>query len=232
MLPGQNDPRSTGVRALSLHPSPEEIRRSVVVRDGIGELEAGSAAFTGTGATGAEWSQPGLQVSLPPSSPSGHRFMRGAMVLGGLSIAAVGVLAALPGDVTQWDGSFVTEAKDHLKRAWREPPVWDEDTFFLNYVGHPYAGSIYYNTIRSQGGSVFESFLFGLFASTTFEYVFEAVAEQPSIQDLVVTPLVGSLLGEGFHQLTMLLVAGGVTVPEGIILTIINPIHVVMNGFR
>jgi len=40
-----------------------------------------------------------------------------------------------------------------------------------------------------------ESFLYSAFLSTAYEYGVEALFEQPSIQDLIVTPIAGSLLG-------------------------------------
>ncbi|WP_203249645.1 MULTISPECIES: DUF3943 domain-containing protein [Cysteiniphilum] len=66
------------------------------------------------------------------------------------------------------------------------------------YIGHPYAGAIYYMAARDSGFGEFESFLYSAFISTFFwEYGVEAFAEVPSIQDLIVTPVDGWLLGVG-----------------------------------
>ena len=72
---------------------------------------------------------------------------------------------------------------------------------FLNYVTHPYAGAIYYMGARSAGANATYSCLYSFALSTFFwEYGIEAFAERPSIQDLIVTPLAGSVLGEWFYR--------------------------------
>ena len=78
-------------------------------------------------------------------------------------------------------------------------PVWDEDSWAINYIGHPYAGASYYVVARHAGLDKTYSFAYNTFMSTFFwEYGVEALAEPPSIQDLVVTPILGSALGEVF----------------------------------
>ena len=136
-------------------------------------------------------------------SVQAEQYLSGTKVWGGIGVAMVGVLMLAPRSVTKWKEGYIDDAMSNLKRAFNEPPVWDEDHWQINYVGHPYAGSLYYNTIRSQGGTIFNSFLFSAIISTGWEYVYEGVAEQPSIQDLFVTPVVGSILGELIHQATL-----------------------------
>jgi hypothetical protein len=54
-------------------------------------------------------------------------------------------------------------------------------------------------TSRSAGFTAWESFGYSAIMSTFFwEYGIEAFAEVPSIQDLIITPVFGSLVGEGF----------------------------------
>jgi hypothetical protein len=54
-------------------------------------------------------------------------------------------------------------------------------------------------TARSSGLTILESFGYSAFMSTFFwEYGIEAFAEIPSKQDLIVTPVLGSVVGEGF----------------------------------
>jgi hypothetical protein len=161
-----------------------------------------------------------------------ERFYSGALFFGSLSVSLAGMLAAMPKSVTKWEDDFIEKAGRNLSRAYTEPPVWDGDHWFHNYVGHPYGGSLYYNAIRSQGGNITESFLFSALASTTWEYVIEAVAEQPSIQDLFITPIFGSLLGELFHYATMSMLADGLTAMESVLVTVINPLYVFNNGYR
>jgi hypothetical protein len=117
----------------------------------------------------------------------------------------MGVLWAMPGTVTGWnkekirsnpDGIFA-EYRDNIKRG----PVWDKDDGFFNYVAHPAAGAAYYTLSRHNGKSPLESFGYSVAMSTFFwEYGFEAFAEIPSIQDLIITPVIGSILGELAYQ--------------------------------
>lgn len=75
----------------------------------------------------------------------------------------------------------------------------DEDENWINYIGHPYFGGIYYTHARNIGYTRTESFMFSLAMSTIiYEYGFEAFFEQPSLQDLIFTPFWGALVGELF----------------------------------
>ncbi len=78
-------------------------------------------------------------------------------------------------------------------------PRVDEDGVVLNYVMHPYFGAIYYMTARSSGFKAVESFMYSALMSTFFwEYGVEAFAEKPSTQDLILTPVLGSVMREGY----------------------------------
>jgi len=116
-----------------------------------------------------------------------------------LGAGMVGLIYMLPESVSKWDkeeiGSIGSKYMDNVKAG----PVWDKDDWAINYIGHPYSGAIYYVTARHAGLNKWQSFGYSVFMSTVFwEYGFEAVAETPSIQDLVITPVLGSLLGELF----------------------------------
>ena len=52
---------------------------------------------------------------------------------------------------------------------------------------------------RDRGYSRHQSFWYSALLSTLYEFGVEALFEQPSIQDLVVTPVGGALLGEYFY---------------------------------
>jgi hypothetical protein len=58
----------------------------------------------------------------------------------------------------------------------------------LNYIGHPIAGSYYYNSLRVRTQAYFHSLIFATAQSCIWEYFIEATAEKPSIQDLSYTP--------------------------------------------
>ena len=165
-------------------------------------------------------------------SEHGKQFLVGSKIWGGIGFGMMGVLMAMPRTITRWQGDYLQDAVSNLEDAYSEAPVWDEDHWEINYVGHPYAGSLYYNTIRAQGGNPFQSFVFSTFISTSWEYLFEATAEIPSIQDLIVTPIAGSIIGELTHQATLHMQKNGYNIVEKICVTIINPMHVLINGYR
>ncbi len=119
----------------------------------------------------------------------------------GATVITFGVLYTLPESATQWDKEKMRQ--EGITAKWQENvqkgPVIDSDNFFFNYVTHPWAGAVYYMSARSSGFKWWDSFLYSSLMSTFFwEYGVEAFAEVPSVQDIFVTPIVGSMFGEGF----------------------------------
>jgi hypothetical protein len=123
------------------------------------------------------------------------------------AIGTIGVIALLPESVSQWtaeDKAFVDAQELLAKHAENiaKGPVWDNDSWAVNYIGHSVAGSYFYVWGRQSGLSWQESAILTTLMSTFFwEYGWEAFAEVPSKQDLIVTPLLGSILGEGTNYL-------------------------------
>lgn len=127
-----------------------------------------------------------------------------SIYLQGVMLSAIAVLALMPENITNWNAAKLEEKslsqrwKDHVSTA----PVWDNDNWFINYVGHPVSGAWYYTMARNDGLSIQESAMVSVLMSTfVWEYGYEAFAEVPSIQDLIFTPLFGSILGEGMFVL-------------------------------
>ncbi|MEZ5490665.1 MAG: DUF3943 domain-containing protein [Gammaproteobacteria bacterium] len=116
----------------------------------------------------------------------------------GAQVASLGVLYALPESVSNWS----EEQKDNFSlEKWREnvsDPHLDKDDFYLNYILHPYWGATYYVRARERGYGRLDSFWYSAFLSTLYEVGPEALFEQPSIQDLIITPVFGAWLGEYF----------------------------------
>ena len=156
---------------------------------------------------------------------------RAELFIGGVEVFGMIVLICLPKEITNWSHDWAKDAMRNLKRAFTTTPVWDKDDWPLNYIGHPIAGSYYYNALRSQNASRFHSFLFSTAQSFIWEYIIEGVAEPPSAQDLVITPVVGSLLGEATHMITMSMRRNGFNLFEKIFTIIFNPMFVINNGF-
>lgn len=111
-----------------------------------------------------------------------------------------GVMDQLPRDATNWPegGSDF----DRWEKSVHGLPHWDHDDWKWNYIAHPLAGSAYYNVCRegefTRAQCFFYSFLVSAFI---WEYGFEATKERPSIQDIIITPAAGALIGEMAYQL-------------------------------
>ncbi|WP_104697076.1 MULTISPECIES: DUF3943 domain-containing protein [unclassified Helicobacter] len=116
---------------------------------------------------------------------------------------AFGGLLLLPESITNWsDEDIANLGKNYLKKV-NQGPVIDPDDLWLNIIAHPYAGAIYYMQPRTAGFSWAESALYAFLFSTFFwEFGLESIAEIPSWQDLIITPAIGSIIGEGFFRLS------------------------------
>lgn len=117
------------------------------------------------------------------------------------ALGAFGLLWIAPESVSKWDKEEIKE--EGLFTKWKENvkagPVLDEDDFVMNYIIHPWAGGVYYMTARGSGYKPWECVTYSFLMSTFFwEYGVEAFAEIPSIQDLIITPVIGSAAGEAF----------------------------------
>lgn len=137
--------------------------------------------------------------------------------------------------VTKWNkkDKFTTDAiLNQYKRSFTTAPVIDEDLLVVDYVGHPYQGSIYYNSLRCQGANQWQSALFCTAHAVLWEYAWEGGIEQPSIQDLIVTPAAGILLGELSHVLTIKMSRNGFRWYEVATVCLLNPMYAVNNGFK
>mgnify|MGYP002639742536 CR=1 FL=1 len=112
-----------------------------------------------------------------------------------------GFLYIAPQSISNW--SDEQKEKDRFE-SWRDnvsKVVWDEDKFSVNYIGHPYFGAAYYIRARERGYDRQSSFWYSTAMSTAYEFGIEAMFEHPSIQDLIVTPVLGSALGYYFESL-------------------------------
>jgi hypothetical protein len=157
---------------------------------------------------------------------------RAEMFIGGVEVIGMIGLVAMPKEVTKWEDDWIQSISRNWKRTFTQPPVMDEDEAWLNYIAHPVIGSWYYNSVRSQNAKWWESFLWSLAQSTFWEYVIEGMAEQPSIQDLWITPVVGAALGEPIHQATMAMRRNGYNFAEKVTVTVLNPMFIFNNGYR
>lgn len=136
--------------------------------------------------------------------------------------------------IDAWDTQHrpFSNYKNNLKEAWTSPPQWEDDSYWYNYIGHPYTGAFTYNLMRSQAASPLASWLFSCSQSLIWEYTLEATEQHPSAQDLLITSNLGSLLGEGVHRLTKKMRQGGFSRFQKFLVLLVNPAHVLNNGFH
>jgi hypothetical protein len=175
----------------------------------------------------------------PPATRDYTRLSYTTSMYVGATIIAFGVLYSMPESVTNWDKKDMK--KNGIFNKWKQNvkagPVWDNDDWVLNYITHPYSGGVYYMTARSSGFNIFESFLYSAFMSTFFwEYGIEAFAEIPSKQDLIVTPVIGSIIGEGFFYVKKSIVKHDKKVLNSKFLgytslLLIDPFNTILDGF-
>lgn len=145
-----------------------------------------------------------LPYSFTLQDPNWSRLWVNTSVLIGAYVGALVVLECLPEDATTWNRASLQ--KDPFYERWfnnvfKKGPEWDHDNPVFNYILHPYAGAAYFMAARSCGFNFYQSLLYSSLISTVgWEFGIEACMERPSLQDIFITPLVGSFAGEFFYQ--------------------------------
>ena len=152
----------------------------------------------------------GRKASWTYSDPWWHGLWINTAVYAGAFVGTLFVLELLPEDATAWNRADIRNVpfyKRWFRNIFKRGPEWDHDLFIFNYVLHPYAGAAYFMSARSCGFNFWQSMLYSAFISNIgWEFGIEACMERPSYQDLVITPVIGSLIGEGFYRLKRLIV--------------------------
>ena len=173
--------------------------------------------------------------------PDWKRLWVNTAVLTGAFVGTLLVLECLPEDATSWNRAALQEVP--LFKRWREHvveegPEWDHDKFIFNYVLHPYAGAAYYMAARSCGFNAWQSLLYcSIISNVGWEYGIEAFMERPSVQDLLITPLVGSAIGECFYRIKRHIVCNDYTlwgskVFGNVVAFLVDPVNEVIDLFR
>lgn len=191
-------------------------------------------------ARGTQQSIYDLPYSLTGRCYDWRRLWINTGVLTGAFVGTLFVLECLPEDATSWNRAALQKVP--LFKRWKDHvlvdgPEWDHDKFIFNYVLHPYAGAAYFMGARSCGFNFYQSLLYSFCISTVgWEFGIEAFMERPSYQDLFITPLVGSAIGEGFYRLKRYLVDNdyrlfGSPVIGNIVAFLIDPLNEVVGIF-
>ncbi len=182
-----------------------------------------------------EVTEVGIETNYPYQSVSSRDVWRSVGMTQLYNLTMSSILLAMPAEVSNWDTDTKfdwTRIKNQYVSSFTRPPVLDNDMFFINYIGHPYQGAFYYNSLRSKGATITQSALFNFSQILLWEYVWEGGMEQPSIQDLITTPIIGSILGELAHRATIGMKKKGFLWYEKVLVTVINPSYVINNGYK
>lgn len=181
-----------------------------------------------------------LPYSMTLNAPDWKRLWINSAVFAGAFSGTLFVLEMLPEDATSWNRAAL-QSVPPLKRwrdhVFRKGPEWDHDKFYFNYILHPYAGAVYFMAARSAGFNFWRSLLYcSIVSNVGWEFGIEAFMERPSYQDLIITPLVGSVIGECFYKLKRRIVAAdyhlwGSSVAGNIVAFLIDPVNEVTGLF-
>ncbi len=120
-----------------------------------------------------------------------------------LAVGTIAFLYVMPESFSKWsEDDKVLDPQKLWKRYDKNVsggPVWDKDEWEVNYIGHPYFGAAYYTHAMNKNYTRLESLTYSFMMSAClYEYGLEAFFEDPSLQDIFVTPLGGALFGEVF----------------------------------
>jgi hypothetical protein len=140
-------------------------------------------------------------------------------------------------EVVPWSFDRFVSNADYAKISWStikhnyQPSswAWDNDPVQTNQLGHPFHGSIFFNSFRANGYNFWQSAA----ATAVGSYVWESTAENqaPAPNDFVNTTFGGIVLGEMTHRLANKLInnhrRGFRRQTSEIAATLFNP----MNGF-
>lgn len=175
-----------------------------------------------------------MPYSMTGNSFDWHRLWINTSVLSGAFVGTLFVLECLPEDATSWNRAEIQDIP--LFKRWHDNVLkkgvnWDTDKFYFNYILHPYAGAVYFMTARSCGFNFWRSLLYcSIISNIGWEFGIEAFMERPSVQDLLITPIVGSIIGEGFYHVKRWLVRNdyellGSKVLGGILAFLVDPVN-------
>jgi hypothetical protein len=165
----------------------------------LGDVDFAAISFSHA----APASAPGAEAAGEPAASSfaaGDRapdwdgIWRDTGILAGAQAFAAAVLFVTPESVSNWSDDDKKSTFRKYNNNFANPDI-DDDKFYINYVLHPYWGATYYIRGRERGLDQTSSFVFSTLISAMYEFGIECIFEQPSIQDLIVTPVAGSLIG-------------------------------------
>ena len=122
----------------------------------------------------------------------------------------------------EWADVGLQTWKNNLSYPWQ----WDDNAFLNNQFSHPYQGSLYFNSARTNGFNFWQSAGWPFLGSFMWETFFEAWAPAPN--DFINTGVGGVILGETFYRLSNLVLDNTATGRERVFrevgAALINPV--------
>ncbi len=173
----------------------------------------------------------GLALDIP-STPDSQGLWGDTKLFLLYQVGVIGVIWLMPESISKWDDE---DRKGNIFRKWDDNVNnlrRDKDEWSINYFWHPYWGSVYYTRARNRGYDRQQSFWYSVGMSTMFEYGVEALFEPVSVQDLIFTPVGGTIMGEYFMNArtdirNRILATGKVTTSDKIKLFLTDPLGVI-----
>ncbi|MBO4977769.1 MAG: DUF3943 domain-containing protein [Muribaculaceae bacterium] len=209
----------------------------------VAQARIDTSAFAATDLKTAKGTLPSvyaLPYSLTTNVPDWKHLWINSAIFAGAYVGTLAVLECLPEGATNWNRTTI-ENTPWYRRWWknvvRKGPEWDGDDVIFNYVLHPYAGAVYFMAARSNGFNFYRSLLYSAIVSTIgWEFGIEGTMERPSIQDIFITPVVGSAVGELFYILKRHIAANdyhlfGSPVLGNIVAFLIDPVNELVGYF-
>lgn len=181
------DGSETGSVQVAVNSKEVLIRKAAFVNNSSSQL--GSTPYSAVAAESAS-----STTTKVGRTPDWDGVWRDTKIVFGAQMVAVGATFIMPESFSGWTpeqkkSGFKKYADNFVN------PVLDKDKFYVNYVLHPYWGSTYYIRGRERGMDETSSLIFATMLSAMYEFGVECIAEKPSIQDLIITPGLGALLG-------------------------------------
>lgn len=172
-----------------------------------------------------------IQVIDKNGTPVYRQLWFATLAMGTAQIGNIVLLSTLPPESTGWHtaGGFW-----RILDGFKKGPHVDSDPWYYNYLAHPVAGAEYYLLARNRDANWWQSLLYSAAMSTFWEFGPEAYFERPSVQDLIITPLAGAVLGEIRYQAKQALVDPATKKPKGVgktlLVILLDPVDALTGG--